>query len=347
MERKAVSLRDVAAVAGVSLSTASKVLRGQGKASEATRKRILEAAERLDFQPNALGQFLAQGRSATIGILAENAPGAFTMPVLTGATTAFGERDLSVLVYDSHLDRTVLSSTVRKLKARKVDGLLMIGDGTGTDMHSVSEGFSVPVVYAYGVSDDPHDASFMHDGFLAGRLAAEHLIGLGRTRLAHITASPSDLSALARAEGLRAGLADAGLSLVSGQPLHGDWSRSWGIEAARRLLAGGESFDAVFCGNDTIASAVQEVLRDAGTRVPEDVAIVGMDNLSGLSGQHDGLLTTIDPHLTELGAVAARYLADAIEGGEYEGGVHTIPCTLIPGESTGVRPRSAGAPAAA
>ncbi|WP_378144615.1 LacI family DNA-binding transcriptional regulator [Cnuibacter sp. UC19_7] len=346
MERKAVSLRDVAAVAGVSVSTVSKVLRGQGKASDATRKRILAAAERLDFQPNALGQFLAQGRSATIGILAENAPGTFTMPVLTGATTTFGERDLSVLVYDSHLDRTVVAATVRKLKARKVDGLLVIGDGTGSDMHSVSEGFSVPVVYAYGVSDDAHDPSFMHDGFLAGRLAGEHLLGLGRTRIAHITAAPSDLSAKARADGLRAALDEAGLPLVLGQPLSGDWTREWGIHAARRLLESGERFDAVFCGNDTIAAAVQDVLRASGRRVPEDVAIVGMDNITGLSGQHDGLLTTIDPNLTELGAVAARYLADAIEGGEYEGGVHTIPCTLIPGESTGALPRSAGAAAA-
>jgi LacI family transcriptional regulator len=212
----------------------------------------------------------------------------------------------------------------------------------------VSEGFGVPVVYVYGVSDDPDDASFMHDGFLAGRLAAEHLLGLGRTRIAHITAAPSDLSALARAEGLRAALAEAGLPLAGGQPLHGDWTRAWGIEAARRLLAGGEPFDAVFCGNDTIATAVQEVLRESGLRVPDDVAIVGMDNLTGLSGQDDGLLTTIDPNLTELGAVAARYLADAIEGGEYSAGVHTIPCTLVPGESTGARPRSAvGSSAAA
>ena len=335
MQRKAVSLRDVAAVAGVSTSTASKALRGQGKLSEETRHRVLAAAERLDFQPNALGQFLAQGRSATIGILAENAPGAFTMPVLTGATTAFGERDLSVLVYDSHLDRTVLAATVRKLKARKIDGLLVIGDGTGSDMHSISDGFTVPVVYAYGVSDDPADASFMHDGFLAGRLAGEHLVHQGRTRIAHITAATTDLSAVARADGLRAALDDAGLPLVLGRPLHGDWTRAWGVHAATQLLASGEQVDAVFCGNDTIAGGVQQVLRDAGRSVPDDVAIVGMDNLSGLSGQPDGSLTTIDPRLRELGAIAARYLADAIEGGPYEGGLHAIPCVLLPGESSG------------
>ncbi len=346
MERKAVSLRDVAAVAGVSVSTASKVLRGQGKASESTRQRILAAAERLDFQPNALGQFLARGRSATIGILAENAPGAFTMPILTGATTALGERDLSVLVYDWHLDRTVLAATVRKLKARKIDGLLVIGDGTGSDMHSISEGFAVPVVYVFGVSDDPQDPSFMHDGRLAGRLAGEHLLAAGRTRIAHISAAASDLSAAARAEGLREVLDDAGRRLVLGAPLAGDWTREWGIRAARRLLDSGEPFDGVFCGNDAIAEGVEEVLREAGRRVPEDVAIVGMDNVTGLMGQPDGRLTTIDPHLTRLGEVAARYLADGIDGGELVGGVHTVPCTLIPGESTGARPRSVAGSAA-
>lgn len=340
MTRKAISLRDVAAIAGVSVSTASKVLRGQGKASDATRERILEAAARLDYEPNALGQFLAQGRSATIGVLTLNAPGAFTMPVLTGATTTLGARDLSVLVSDSRLDRTLLTATVRKFRARKVDGLLVVGDGSGSAMRSVTAGFTVPVVYAYGVSDDPDDASFVHNGYVAGQIAGRHLVSLGRRRIAHFGASLDDQSARERAEGLQSVLAEAGLELAGGSGFHGDWSRSWGRRAAEDLLASGAEFDAVFCGNDTIAMAAAEVFRQAGLRIPDDVAIVGFDNLAGLMDQHDRTLTTIDPLLSTVGARAAEYLADAIDGGEYVPGVHRVDGVLIEGEST-VGPRPA------
>ncbi|MFB4350802.1 LacI family DNA-binding transcriptional regulator [Microbacterium sp. CR_7] len=339
MSSKAISLKDVAAIAGVSVSTASKVLRGGGKASDATRERILEAAARLDYEPNALGQFLAQGRSATIGVLTLNAPGAFTMPVLTAATTALGARDLSVLVSDSRLDRAVVAATVRKFRARKVDGLLVVGDGSGTAMRSVTAGFTVPVVYAYGFSDEPDDVSFVHNGQVAGELAGRHLLGLGRRRIAHIGASLDDHSARERAEGLTSVLAAEGLELVGGAGFHGDWSRSWGRRAAEDLVASGLEFDAVFCGNDTIAMAASEVFRQAGLRIPADVAIVGFDNLAGLMDQHDRTLTTIDPLLSTVGERAAEYLADAIGGGAYEPGVHRVDGILIEGESS-VGPRS-------
>ncbi|OWP23227.1 hypothetical protein CBF90_00245 [Microbacterium sp. AISO3] len=334
MARKAISLRDVAAVAGVSVSTVSKVLRGQGKASDATRERIFEAAERLDFQPNALGQFLVQGRSATVGVLTMNAPGAFTMPVLTGATTTLGTRDLSVLVTDSHLDRTVLAATVRKLRARSIDGLLVVGDGSGSEIRSVTAGFPAPVVYVYGISDDAADASFVHDGYAAGKRAGEHLLASGRRRIAHITASADDHSARERADGLAAALAAAGTDLAPELVLRGDWSRGWGREAAERLIASGERFDAVCCGNDTIARAVIAALAEAGVRVPEDVAITGMDNISGLTGQDDESLTTIDFRLADLGARAAAHLADVIDGQSYEPGLHRIAGDLVAGEST-------------
>lgn len=334
MAKDAISLRDVAALAGVSVPTASKVLRGQGKVSDATRERILSVAKRLDYQPNALGQFLAQGRSATVGVLTVNAPGAFTMPVLTGATTALGARDLSVLVSDAHLDRALFAATARKLRARNIDGLLVIGDGSSSDIHSVSAGFTVPVVYAYGHSDDAEDASFLHDGYGAGRLAGEHLVSIGSRRIAHVTASDEDRSARDRLAGLADALSDAGLALDPELVHRGDWSQAWGREAAQRLVASGREFDAVCCGNDTMATAVAGVLAEAGIRVPTDVAITGMDNLAGLTGQDDNSLTTIDLRLSALGDRAANYLADVIGGTEYAPGRHVEPALLVAGLST-------------
>jgi len=333
MSEKTVTLGDVAAVAGVSRPTVSRVLNGQGRVSEATRQRILEAAERLDFRPNALAKFFATGRSQTIGILTENAPGAYTMPVLTGAVTALGRLDMAALVYDAHFDAALLRENVRSLRARQIDGVLVIGDGGASALRSVSSSFAVPAVYAYGFSSDPADTSFLHDGEGAGRLAGEHLLEVGRTRIAHITGPPENHSAIARARGLAGALERAGVGIAGGAPLWGDWTSEWGRTAAAQLLDRGVEFDGIFCGNDNIAGAVIDVLRERGRTVPDDVAVVGMDNVAGMMGQNHIALTTIDPGLVALGAAAAEHLV-AAPGGEPLRGIQYQACHLVVGAST-------------
>lgn len=330
---KPVTLSDVAAAAKVDLSTASRVLRGGGRVSASTRQRILDIAQELDFRPNAQAQFLAQGISKTVGVLTMNAPATFAMPVLTGVATVLGTLDVATLIYDARTDDAVLRESVRKLHARRIDGLLVLGDGLlNAPLHSLSEGFDVPVAYAYATSDDPRDAWFMPDGVMAGRMAAEHLLGLGRRRIAHIT-SRNDIGARDRAEGLRQVLAEWEVPLTFGAPLEGDWTRRWGAEAARRILERGEPVDAVFCGNDQIALGAYGVFRAAGVSIPDDIALVGVDNWEGMVGNGDNLLTTIDLNLFDVGAAAAEYLTAATEGA-YDPGAHYQGCSLVLGETT-------------
>jgi LacI family transcriptional regulator len=330
---KPTTLSDVATAAGVDLSTASRALRGEGRVSPATRLRIEAAAAALDFRPNAQAQFLAQGISKTVGVLTMNAPAIFAMPVLTGATSALGEMDVATLLYDARTDSAQLTESVRKLRARRIDGLLVLGDGLLQEpLKSISEGFDVPVAYAYAQSDNPADAWFMPDGVLAGRMAAEHLIDIGRTHIAHVT-SKDDIGASDRTAGLLQVLAEAGLPLALGTPLTGNWTRRWGAEAAIQILKQKSPVDAIFCGNDQIALGVYGVLRAAGVRVPEDVALVGVDNWEGLVGNNDNLLTSIDPNLYDVGYSAAKFLTAATEG-PYEPGAHYASCTLVLGETT-------------
>ncbi|MDF2435022.1 MAG: LacI family transcriptional regulator [Mucilaginibacter sp.] len=330
---KAVTLSDVAAAAKVDLSTASRVLRGEGRVSPQTRQRILAAAEELDFRPNAQAQFLANGVSKTVGVLTMNAPATFAMPVLTGVTTTLGQLDVATLLYDARTDSGVLKESVRKLHARRIDGLLVLGDGIlRAPLHSISQGFDVPVAYAYATSDDPADAWFMPDGVMAGRMAAEHLLNVGRRHIAHVT-SNSDIGARDRATGLMQVLRAAEVPLALGKPLKGDWTRRWGAAAATQILRQKAPVDAIFCGNDQIALGAYGVLRAAGVRIPDDVALVGVDNWEGMVGNGDNLLTTIDPNLFELGRSAARFLTAATEG-PYEAGAHYQGCSLILGETT-------------
>ena len=330
---KPVTLSDVATAAKVDLSTASRVLRGGGRVSTETRKRILETARMLDFRPNAQAQFLATGVSKTVGVLTMNAPAVFAMPVLTGVASAFGRADVATLLYDARAEESILNESVRKLHARNIDGLLVLGDGQlGSPLRSISAGFDVPVAYAYALSDNPADAWFMPDNEMAGRIATEHLLEIGRTRIAHISAK-HDLGAQDRAEGYRKALDAAGLPVALDQPIMGNWTRRWGAEAARAMLEERADVDAIFCGNDQIALGVYGVLRAAGVRIPDDVALVGVDNWEGLVGNNDNLLTTVDLSLNAVGGRAADFLVKAA-GEPYEPGGHFEPVTLVLGETT-------------
>jgi LacI family transcriptional regulator len=333
MGRNLVTLRDVAAAAEVSVSTASKVLNGIGRVAPATRERIWAAAQRLDFQPNALARSFATGRSLTVGLLTKSAASTFSMPVLIGANAALGSVDMATLMYDAKSEPLNAAKHLRKLQSRQVDGILIVGDGLGSPLPSVSSEFDVPVVYVFGYSDNESDVSFLPNSRMAGRLAGQYLLQIGRSRIAHVTAS-HDRAASERAEGLVEVLHEAGHRLALGGPLQGDWTRRWGAEAARRILASGERVDAIFCGDDWIALGAQAVLRAAGVRIPDDIALIGFDNLGGLVGRPENFLTTIDPCLAQLGASAAQYLLEAMSSGQVVPGTQYQDCVLIPRGST-------------
>jgi LacI family transcriptional regulator len=167
---------------------------------------------------------------------------------------------------------------------------------------------------------------------MAGRLAGEHLIQIGRSRIAHVTAS-KDLAANDRAEGLLEVLKGAGLQLARDEVMRGNWTRAWGAAAATEILGSGADVDAIFCGNDFIALGVYEVFRRHGVRIPDDIALVGVDNFGGLFGRPDRLLSTIDPCHAHLGAAAVNHLLKAMFSGT-TGGVHYQPCVLKVGESS-------------
>jgi LacI family transcriptional regulator len=331
--KKPATLQDVARAAGVSLSTASRVLNGTGRASAQTRERILRTAERLDFRPDALAKFFATGKSSTVGLVSRTEPNGFALQVLVGAQKALGLRDLAALMYYADGRADTFQEHLRRLRARRVDGVIFLGHAPDETFASLGSAIAAPVVYAFARSDDPADISIEPDGVMAGRLAGEHLIAIGRRRIAHIT-GPGHLPAvIERATGLCEVLAQAGLGLVPEQPLYGTWLHDWGVTATQQILASGHRVDALFCANDQIALGALRVLHEAGVRVPDDIAIVGYDHWSRLHGAPDPFLTTIDPNLPELGASAVACLLRVLDGEDLSG-IQKHPCVLVPGTST-------------
>ncbi|WP_413452394.1 LacI family DNA-binding transcriptional regulator [Georgenia phoenicis] len=320
-----VTLRDVAQLAGVSVATASKALNGRANVHPETRRRVVETAERLAFTPNALAQNLLSGHSGTVGLLTNDLEGRFSIPILMGAEDAFGAGKTSIFLCDAREDPIRESYHLQALLGRRVDGLIVVG--SRTDPRPPLPDLPVPVVYVYAPSEDPADLSLVPDNVGAGRQAAEHLLGLGRTRIAHIAGDPAYAAARDRVQGVDEAMAAAGLALVDGRAVHGTWSESWGRAAARTVLERSE-VDAIICGSDQIARGVLDTLRDLGREVPRDVAVVSFDNWEILATGARPQLTSVDMCFEELGRRAAQAIFDAIDG-KRESGVHTQPCRLV------------------
>jgi LacI family transcriptional regulator, galactose operon repressor len=338
-ETRAVTIADVAALAGVSIGTVSKALNGRGQLRAETRERVLAAAERLGFRPSPLARGLLAGRSYAVGLITTDSFGRFTIPVMLGAEDALGEGQMSVLLCDGRGDPIREKHYVRTLLSRKVDGIIVTGRRTDP-RPPIADGLPVPVVYVMTQSENPDDLSLIPDDEQGGRIAMRHLVTSGRTRIAHVTGPERFLSARLRAAGARKVLADAGLDLAIGQVLYGEWSEEWGRQAAHTVLRAEPRTEAIFCGSDQIARGVSDALRESGRRVPDDIALVGYDNWDVFAAACRPPLTTVDMCLKELGRLAARRLLADIAGDRAHGS-QQLPCRLVIRESTGAAPPAA------
>jgi LacI family transcriptional regulator len=326
-----VTIRDVAAEAGVSIGTASKALNGRGKLRTETRQRVSEVAERLGFAPNTLAQALLAGRSFTVGLITTDSFGRFSIPVMLGAEDALGTGEVSVFMCDTRDDPERERRYVETLASRRVDGLIVTGRRV-EPRPPVVAGPGIPVVYAMTQPAGQDGPAVLPDDEGGGWVAAEHLLGGGRRRIGHITGPERFLSARARAAGFSAALAAEGVR-PHGSAMFGEWSERWGREAATRLLADHPDTDAIFCGSDQIARGVADTLRAMGRDVPADVALVGFDNWEPMTLGAQPPLSSVDMCLEEVGRAAAKLLLAAISG-EPGRGTRTVPSRLVVRQSS-------------
>jgi LacI family transcriptional regulator len=326
------TLKDVAAIAGVSIATASKALNNRGQVHAGTRQRVLEAAAHVKFRPNPLAQQLLAGATGTVGMLTDDLVGRFSIPILTGAEDAFATGKISVFLCDARGDPIRQEYHLQALLDRRVDGVIALGSSTDP-RPSLGHDLPVPVVYVYGPSDDPRDISLVPDNVGAGVMAADHMVSTGRRRIAHITGERSFVAAVDRAAGIGETLGATGLTLVGGDAFYGSWSESWGRTSTRTLLEQHPDLDAIICGNDQIARGALDILREKGKSVPADIAVMGFDNWETLTTASRPQLTSVDMNLEALGRLAVERLFSAIGGGG-QSGIEILPCRLVVRAST-------------
>lgn len=323
-----VRLTDVAAEAGVSVATVSKALNGSGQLRTETRRRVIDAAQKLGLYPDRLTSALPSGRTYTVGIISTDAYGRFTIPILIGAEDSLGAGEISMLLCESRRDQIREQHYLRTLLRRGVDGIIVTGHSSDPRA-SIGRDLGVPIVYALTCSTDPDDLSVVPDDAGGAVRAVRHLVASGRSAIAMVAGPKRHRATEHRVAGCTRALAEAGLEPVSGEALYGEWTEQWGRDAVAVLLARGPHLDGVFCANDQIARGVLDGLRDAGRRVPEEIGVVGMDNWRVLAEAARPPLTTVDLNLTEVGRVAASRLVGAVTGGRLPSGQIAVDCSLV------------------
>ncbi len=248
-----------------------------------------------------------------------------------GAEDGFGIENVSVFLTDARGDLIRERHHLEALMARGVDGFIFVGSRTDP-RPPIAMDVPVPVVHVYAPSADPDSLSFVPDNVDAGRRATQHLLDLGRTKLALISGDPSYAAFTDRHAGIDEVLEEAGVELVA--PVRsGEWSEAWGRRAVRDLLASGTDFDGLICASDQIGRGALDSLARAGVSVPDDVAVVSHDNWEVLATECSPQLTSVDMGFRKLGHMASQALLRMMNG-EKETGVVTLPCSLVVREST-------------
>jgi LacI family transcriptional regulator len=330
--RRTATLRDVAALAGVSIATASKALNGRDQVHPETRERVIAAAAKVAFRPNPMAQGLLRGQTGTVGLLTDDLVGRFSLPILMGAEDEFGSGSVSVFLADARGDAIRQRHHLHAFLDRRVDGLIAVASNTDP-RPTLGRELPIPVIYAYGPSVHADDTSLVPDNVSAGEIAVEHLLTTGRRHLALISGDEAYLAARDRTEGVQRAVAAAGISLVE-PVMYGSWSEGWGRTATRALVDRVPELDGIICASDQIARGSLDALRDLGVPVPERVAVLGFDNWEAVVADSRPPLTSVDMNFEALGRAAAQRLTSAMSGERHAGGVEKLPVRLVARAST-------------
>lgn len=327
-----VSLRDIAREAGVSFQTASKALKGTGRVSPETRERVRAVARRLGYVPNTVARSLVTSNTRSLGFVASGMASYVLTPLMLGVereATASGYFAMTTLAHPGgdHAERLV-----RQLAERRVEGIVSAALAHQGDLAYADALRSLPnAVTVFAVAGDGLPAVEI-DEHHTGLVATRHLLRLGHRTIAQILGEPTTPPLTGRHSGYRDALREAG---IDGDPDLTDvglWTAEGGYRAAGRLLDRAPRLTAIFAHNDYMAIGAVRAVHDRGLRVPDDVSVIGCDDID-LAGFVSPALTTIQIPFEALGAAAVRVLLDHAEPGSRDGLDRPTPAPdLLSGE---------------
>jgi DNA-binding LacI/PurR family transcriptional regulator len=313
MARSRPTIKDVAARAGVSRQTVSRVINDKGEVSDATRARVLAAIEELGYQPNAVARSMVAGRTRTLGCVSPNLTDYTLANIIEGAQAEARRLGYFVLTGSAPREGDV-EALLEEMIHRRVDGLLVLNpysDGRYRYFSPLIDR-GTAVVYLNNTPRQEPVSSVRCDDYEGGYRATRHLLELGHTRIAIIVGPENEECTADRLRGYQRALAEAGLDLASRLRVDGDWSATSGYRAGQQLLAAAPDLTGIVSQNDQMAVGAIRALREAGLAVPGAVSIIGFDDIP-LASYFDPPLTTFRQPMQESGRQAVQLLIGQIE----------------------------------
>ncbi|ELY2498271.1 ribose operon transcriptional repressor RbsR [Cronobacter sp. JZ38] len=302
------TMKDVARLAGVSTSTVSHVINKDRFVSDAIRVRVEDAVRTLNYAPSALARSLKLNQTRTIGMLITASSNPFYSELVRGVERSCFERGYSLVLCNTEGDEQRMNRNLETLLQKRVDGLLLLCTETHQPSPAIMTRYpAIPTVMMDWSPFDGDSDVIQDNSLLGGDIATRHLIEKGFTRIACVTGPLDKTPARQRLEGYRTAMRRAGLPVPEGYEVIGDFEFAGGLRAMQSLLALPEPPQAVFMGNDAMAVGAYQALYQAGLRIPQDIALVGYDDIE-LARYMTPPLTTIHQPKDELGELAIDVL---------------------------------------
>jgi LacI family transcriptional regulator len=307
-----ITIIDVARESGVSYSTVSRVLSGFEFVKESTRKRVLETAERLGYVANLQARSLAGGRSQIVGLLVPSLDNSYIGEITRGVDEELAKTNYNLMLYTTHRQMGKEAAYVHTIANGLSDGLLLLVPSVPTSYLDALHERSFPYVLI-DQTDTTGKSSVVNSTNWQGAYdATKYLIELGHRRIGFITGMMELSSSTDRLEGYKAALADHNISFVEELTATGDFQRQGGYLGAQKLLELSTHPTAIFASNDLSAFGAMEAIREHGLSIPNDISILGFDDIPQAEMTHPKLTTVRQP-LDQMGRVAVKLLLEHIE----------------------------------
>ncbi len=329
-----ITIADVAARARVSKTTVSRVLNGKGELDASTAERVRRVIEEMGYVPSSRAVGLARGRTRVVGMLVPSLTWPWIGEVLQGAVDVLETERYGLLLFTCNRGAESMLQFGTQVSAKSFDGLLVIEPEGTLDYIATLHARGLPVVLIDDRGQDPGQLpSVVTTNRNGAATAARHLVELGRHKPLVIAGPERFGCTQQRLEGFSSVFADAGHPIPAERVLPGDFTIGCGFAAVQRALADGIAFDAVFAHNDLSATGAMQAVLDTGRRIPQDVAVVGFDDIP-MAAHTRPPLTTVHQPLREMGESAARTLLAHFDGTPLPDSPTVIPTTLTTRGST-------------
>jgi LacI family transcriptional regulator len=328
-----ITIADVAARAGVSKTTVSRVLNGKGELDEGTAARVRRVIDELGYVPSARAVGLARGRTRIVGMLVPSLTWPWMGEVLQGVVDVVETEGYGLLLFTCNRGDESMRVFASQVSAKSFDGLLVIEPEGTLDYIAGLHARGLPVVLIDDREHRPLFPSVATTNRSGGYAAGAHLLELGRRRPMVITGPGRFGCTQERLDGFADAYAGADLPLDPALVVEGDFTFDCGQQAVKRVFEAGLDFDAVFAHNDLSAAGAIQAVREAGRRMPQDVAVVGFDDLP-LAATTEPPLTSVRQPLREMGEAAARMLLAHFDGAPLPTSPTVIPTTFTVRGST-------------